>query len=283
MVDRMEQMAREGKTEDAQRMLERASPDLMENLKTARPGQSRQRNQAQRQMDQQMDRAGQDDARSAGASRQDLPRGPEKARPGAPGPAARTAGPAGAAEPTRAAAAKRASAASRDRASQARAATSRMRWRRVTSEGDEGMEGLGQNQQQLREQPGAAQTPDEGTRHERRAGARRRRGRHGPGRRRARPGRRTARPSASRAVRSMACAAVRRAWPSRCSNRVRATEPSRPMATLRDRASRATGVPNPPSRTTTRSDVPRRRPRRETARSSARAERAARSNSAPAR
>ena len=53
MVDRMEQMAREGKTEDAQRMLEQLRR-MMENLKTRASGQS-QRNQAQRQMDQQMD------------------------------------------------------------------------------------------------------------------------------------------------------------------------------------------------------------------------------------
>ena len=53
MLDRMEEMARKGDTESAQRMLEQLK-NILNNLKTARPGQ-RQMDQGQQQMEQALD------------------------------------------------------------------------------------------------------------------------------------------------------------------------------------------------------------------------------------
>ncbi|MFO1151554.1 MAG: TIGR02302 family protein [Alsobacter sp.] len=53
MLDRMEEMARNGNKQDAQRMLEQLR-NLLDNLRTARNGQ-RQMNQGQREMEQQLD------------------------------------------------------------------------------------------------------------------------------------------------------------------------------------------------------------------------------------
>jgi uncharacterized protein (TIGR02302 family) len=54
MLDRMEEMARNGNREDAQRMLNELR-NLLDNLKTARPGQRGQQDQARREMEQSLD------------------------------------------------------------------------------------------------------------------------------------------------------------------------------------------------------------------------------------